>query len=686
MDKKENVDLRLESESIRLTESATPSEVVCVDQELFQERTISSDKGILYKLLSPIGAGGMGVVYRAKIEGQDGSFAVKIVNPQLINDATALKRFQQEVKAASELTHANLAAVYDYGRDDSAPFLVMHYVDGISLQTLLKKENSFQSGRALEIFVQVAEALEHAHSKGVLHRDVKPSNIIITKPAKENNLDSVKLIDFGIAKILSTPVKHENSLTQTAQIVGTPSYMSPEQAQGLKLDERSDVYSFGCLMYEVVSGKRAFEGNNPIHIIFKQVNEPPPELNFREPSSKLNNGLKTVVLGALQKNPKLRYQCMKELKNDLERLRSSRSAIGPASLRKRKTGTQALVAAATCAIGFLTFQAYSILVAQQTVEADRSPFRRPFCSGFSPSQLPIVYAPVPDETRLTSQAEGGIVIKDKEDKILYQSSLSNYSEALADAARRQISLRNANFQKVAFKVAQLENLDLQGANFKLCSFRGVTFTHTNLSSARFEDCSFIHFSMIDCIAKSSIFSMSMLEAVEMRDCDLERAAFDSLWTDGYVGRAGSSPFGLKITSSNLNGASILTSKLQSSTFDGKMTNVRFNSSLDGGSISSDDMSGSDFTGSTFSNKVSLFATRSDSVSLKDVQLYNSKAKSSFVHRVLTPKECRVCTVIAQSCLHPMFRQPREQRCRFHPTGPVAFAPHPSELSLVVSVV
>lgn len=269
-----------------------------------------------YKLQALLGQGGMGAVYKVKNRVLGKTFAVKLLRPELVKDEPAIKRFEQEAKAASSLTHPNLVAVYDYGMaEDGAPYLVMDYLDGVSLEAIIKSEGSLATERAMHIFVQVCDALAHAHGKRIIHRDLKPSNILLID--NEESLDFVKIVDFGIAKILAEPGAEQERLTQTGDILGSPLYMSPEQCMGYPLDTRSDIYSVGCLMYEALAGVPPFGGVNPVQVIFEHINsEPKP---FSEQGLKVPKDLESIVRRCLEKEAEHRYQTVEDLKDDLLR-------------------------------------------------------------------------------------------------------------------------------------------------------------------------------------------------------------------------------------------------------------------------------------------------------------------------------------------------------------------------------
>lgn len=282
--------------------------------------TVLADK---YEILAVLGRGGMSVVYKARHLLMKKAVAIKVLLPQLVLNPQSLKRFQQEAEAASCLSHPNVITVYDFGvSEHGLPYLVMDLLHGQSLAEAVKEKGALDVQRALDIFVQACSALGEAHRKGVIHRDLKPSNIMLV--LTDSGSESVKIVDFGIAKVLPQEGEEFQKLTQTGEIFGSPFYMSPEQCMGLKLDARSDIYSFGCLMYETLTGKPPLVGAHTLDTMFKHMNETPQGLTNLKCEAHVRERLEMVIFKALAKTPDQRYQSMKELEDDLELLRSGR--------------------------------------------------------------------------------------------------------------------------------------------------------------------------------------------------------------------------------------------------------------------------------------------------------------------------------------------------------------------------
>lgn len=331
-----------------------------------------------YKVLSLLGSGGMGSVYKVEDISVGKIFAVKILSPKLTEDQTAFRRFSQEAKASAELAHANIVTVYDQGTTDSgAPFLVMDFLEGETLGDVLKKEGRLPYERAIDIFEQICDALAYAHSKGLIHRDVKPSNIILVRGA--GGVETVKVVDFGIAKVLPATDAKTAQLTQTGEIFGSPLYMSPEQCNGENLDVRSDIYSLGCTMFETLTGRAPFAAANPFKVMMNQVQMPPPAMRSVAPKLEIPATLESVILTCLDKTPANRYQSASILQSDLKRIQRGLKPLAtkrksPTDKGKRLQVAGALALFAVVTIGALSFFSTKVeQPAEETVESTQEP-------------------------------------------------------------------------------------------------------------------------------------------------------------------------------------------------------------------------------------------------------------------------------------------------------------------------
>src|ERR1700761_1059042 len=283
--------------------------------------------GERYELGELIGYGGMAEVHRGRDVRLGRDVAIKILRADLARDPSFLNRFRREAQSAAGLNHPAIVAVYDTGEDRSAadgapvPFIVMEYVEGRTLREILKSEGPLPPRRAMEITSEVAGALDFSHRNGLIHRDVKPANVMITRTG------AVKVMDFGIARALSD---NAATVTQTAAVIGTAQYLSPEQARGEAVDARSDVYSTGCLLYELLTGQPPFQGDSPVAVAYQHVRENAPSPSSVNPQ--VPPALDSIVMKALAKNPLNRYQSAAEMREDLQRALADRPVQAEAVL------------------------------------------------------------------------------------------------------------------------------------------------------------------------------------------------------------------------------------------------------------------------------------------------------------------------------------------------------------------
>jgi serine/threonine protein kinase len=276
--------------------------------------------GERYRLLGRIGEGGMGLVYRAEHALMKKVVALKLLHAELGNVDDAPRRFEREAQSASRLNHPNIIGVTDFGRDASGQlFLVMEYVPGVALADALDS-GPLPAPRAVSIVRQILDGLEHAHAQGVIHRDLKPANIMLATYAEPRQAEVVKILDFGIAK-MSQATEGEVPLTQGAMVFGTPSYMSPEQATAQEADLRSDLYSCGVMLFEMLTGRKPFVANDLVKVMALQVTAPPPRLSAVAPQLRVPAALEAVVMRALEKDRARRFQSAAEFRQALEQVR-----------------------------------------------------------------------------------------------------------------------------------------------------------------------------------------------------------------------------------------------------------------------------------------------------------------------------------------------------------------------------
>jgi len=261
-----------------------------------------------YSILDTIGEGGMATVYRARDGFLQRTVAIKVLRPQYASDAEFRERFRREAQSAAALSHPNIVNVYDVGREDGSNYIVMECVDGRTLNDIIVSEGRLSVDRTADYSAQILEALDHAHANGVIHRDIKPHNILITRDGR------VKVTDFGIARAVSA-----SALTETGRVIGTVNYTSPEQARGAPATAESDIYSLGVVMYEMLTGRLPFAGDTPVAVALKHVQEDPVPISLLNPS--VPPEFERVVMRALAKNPEDRWRTARSFRHAIARAR-----------------------------------------------------------------------------------------------------------------------------------------------------------------------------------------------------------------------------------------------------------------------------------------------------------------------------------------------------------------------------
>ncbi len=271
------------------------------------------------ELLELLGTGAMGKVYRAKHLGLDKEVAIKVLQSQMLEGAMPARRFKAEARAASRLDHPNSVSVFDFGEDEGLLYLAMEYLRGHDLQVILRESKRLDNHRSARIMAQVASALAAAHDAGVIHRDIKPGNIMLVDRETEDGItrDFVKVCDFGLAKILDPgPEASQGPLTRQGAVFGTPAYMSPEQAQGLLVDARTDLYSCGAVLYKMLAGHSPFRAESATVVLLKHIQDPVPSLRDTVPG--VDPRLERIVRRCLEKAPSDRFGSARALRDALQ--------------------------------------------------------------------------------------------------------------------------------------------------------------------------------------------------------------------------------------------------------------------------------------------------------------------------------------------------------------------------------
>lgn len=270
---------------------------------------MSKALGERYEIIEKIGVGGMAIVYKAKDLLLNRVVTIKVLREQFASDDDFVRRFRREAQSAASLSHPNIVSIYDVGKDRETEYIVMEYVEGQNLKELIRNYAPLSSEQSINLAIQIAEAIRHAHEHHIIHRDIKPHNILVTTDGR------AKVTDFGIARAVSAA-----TMTHTGDIIGSVHYLSPEQAKGVQTNEQSDLYSLGIILYELLTGKVPYDGETPIAIALKHLQEnpvPPSKLNPR-----ISQELENVILKAIAKAPERRYQTAVEFTEDLNHLQN----------------------------------------------------------------------------------------------------------------------------------------------------------------------------------------------------------------------------------------------------------------------------------------------------------------------------------------------------------------------------
>ncbi len=432
-----------------------------------------------YKIINLLGKGAMGIVYKALDPDIDREVAIKTIRFDLISDDEEknelMTRFIREARAAGKLVHPNIITIHDVGKEADMTYIVMQYIEGLSLQNWITSRKKFSASDVVKIMIQLCDALDFAHKTGIVHRDIKPANILLDHKGKPH------ICDFGVAHV------EMSTITQTGATIGTPSYMSPEQVMGKKIDKRSDIFSLGAILYELLTGRRPFDGESITTVIYKIVNEEAPS------PTKVRKGIAEefgpIVSKALAKDPERRYNSCSELANDLKRIticsdetmamtgiQESAFAMQQAPKKRSKRVVLPIaVAGAAIAIGVGGFFLYQKMGGRTSFSEDTQPILAE-SAPFTPRSMLSVLAVFETESdKMVKSFDGGhysdtikiaqsILALDKENKdaLDYLSkarerlSESRIAKLISDGKRE---FENRNFEQCKINMEQALKID-----------------------------------------------------------------------------------------------------------------------------------------------------------------------------------------------------------------------------------
>jgi serine/threonine protein kinase len=439
--------------------------------------------GDRYRVLSTVGRGGMGLVYQVEQVFIKKIFALKTIDKHLLSE-TVVRRFQQEAKATFALQHPNIVSVYDFGvLADQTPFLAMEFVDGETVADWIKSHGAMFVDTALPMFIQICFGLAYAHELGIVHRDIKPSNIMLVKGVPWGTDGSIKILDFGLAKFTLHEEGEVQALTRTGEIFGSPVYMSPEQCSGFKTDQRTDIYSLGCVFFEALTGSPPFVGETALSTMLQHQNENPPTLKEASLGAKFPQALEDIVACMLSKSPDKRYSGLGELVHDLAAVKSGgdlRSGTGKTArvealaktntISMRRFTLFLLVATvAVTAFSLGSFGTYFCMLPQirsaQVQPAEQKPFPDAD-AGIRPSAVPTPENPSDDETST-------FLLSDKELQTQLTAPNSIHRLSIQSPVPNALTISGKQFKQIA-ATPWITNLHLTGVKFEDQDLKNIT--------------------------------------------------------------------------------------------------------------------------------------------------------------------------------------------------------------------
>ena len=447
----------------------------------------------------------------------DKTFAIKVLKPEFCRNPRMVKRFEVETRKAAQIDHPNIAPIYDFGKTkNGAPYFVTDFIDSQRLSTIVREQGFLPESEALEIFIQICDALIEAHAAEVLHRSLKPRNIFVSKTPDGHS--NVKLTDFGTAKVLPTPGKDKIYATPE-RIFGDARFMSPEQCRGERLDIRSDIYSLGCLMYNVLGGKAPFNGTNSIQIAVKQINKEPTPLSTRFPELELSIPLETIVMRCLAKEKAYRYQTVADIKRDLlgvqksvqahqEKRQSHEHVTVSPEPPDNRARLIVLAVFLTTVLGTYIPQFFSHWYQHETPSQSQS------ITPNSPSTPFTHPSPVASEETSFSNKLAPFSILGTDGKMLFSSYGTTFGQVLEQAARYGVDLSNADLSKQSLVGLNLQNAKLRNAQFEKADLTQVDLTRADLRGAQFSGNNL----------REAVFNQANLQKALLTDSDLTKVS------------------------------------------------------------------------------------------------------------------------------------------------------------------
>jgi uncharacterized protein YjbI with pentapeptide repeats len=527
-----------------------------------------------YELTEQLTSNSICHVFKACRTGFEQSFIVKILKAEYADDARTVKRFENAAKQAATINQPNLVPTYDHGiTTDGLPYYVTDFVDGVPLSTIIRDHGVLPDDEAIDIFIQICDALEGAHSEAILHHNLKPGNVFITKTKAGNPL--VKVTDIGVTKFLpaldctsfldengeSTTITEDASPIETAAFgddtglteivdnstnaqillskgISDARYMSPEQCRGEKLDARSDVYSLGCLMYHTLGGKPPHKGSSPIFTALKQIDKHHVPLSQRFPELDVSLALENVVMRSLHKDKELRYQTIADLRQDLVLIKEAAQA----ALLRRKTSDPLPVHGHHMSnqvysrLVLLTVLIISVFITYSNHTLNESIISK--AKTEAPLSTPQTSPPATEsDTPVIGKSEQpGYSLYDinsTDGRLLFSAYGSSFGQVLEDSAQHGIDMSNANLKGQNLTGLSLSNAKLRNADFNNANLTGTSFSHADLQAAQFSSstvngATFDFAKLEDSTFTDSDFSDSRFYSADLRsshwrDCNLDRA-------------------------------------------------------------------------------------------------------------------------------------------------------------------